>query len=122
MTRKPVTLANQHSQAAALGSYRHDVAYTAALKSVQALALGSYRNDVAYTAALKSVVVTHALGNYRHDVAYTAALKSAQALSHQGGKSFQGQPIEDSQFTGVEHDSAPVIFLADFFPERRGAA
>lgn len=109
MTRKPVTIAIQHSQATALGSYRHDLAYTAALKSVQVLALGSYRQDVAYTAALKSVE-THALGNYRQDVAYTAALKSAQALSHQGGKSPKGQPTEDTQFTGVEHGSAPVIF------------
>lgn len=111
MTQTPYNTARQASQARALGSYRHDVAYTAALKSVQTLALGSYRHDVAYTAALKSIQ-THALGNYRHDVAYTAALKSAQALSHQGGNSSKGQLTEDLNITGVEHCLIPVIFLA----------
>jgi hypothetical protein len=90
--------AQQELQALALGSYRHDVAYTAALKSCQIHALGSYRHDVAYTAALKSGQ-THALGSYRHDVAYTAALKSSAAL--------QIVP----KFTGVEHCLAPVFFL-----------
>lgn len=112
MSHQPYNFANREPQANALGSYRHDVAYTAALKSGQALALGSYRHDVAYTAALKSVQ-THALGNYRHDVAYTAALKSAQALSHQGGNSFKGQLTEDLSITGVEQCLAPVIFLAE---------
>lgn len=90
--------AKQKPQALALGSYRHDVAYTAALKSTQIHALGSYRHDVAYTAALKSGQ-TQALGSYRHDVAYTAALKSSSAL--------QICP----KFTGAEHCSAPVFFL-----------
>ena len=49
------------------------------LQEPQAHALGTYRHDVAYTAALKSCQ-THALGSYRHDVAYTAALKSSSAL------------------------------------------
>jgi|GEM_PF-4914307 hypothetical protein len=111
MSQQPFQFADRESQANALGTYRHDVAYTAALKSEQALALGSYRHDVAYTAALKSVQA-HALGNYRHDVAYTAALKSAQAMSHQGGTSFKGQLTEDSTITGVEQCLAPVIFLA----------
>jgi hypothetical protein len=85
-------------QAHALGSYRHDVAYAAALKSVQTLALGSYRHDVAYTAALKSTQA-HALGSYRQDVSYTAALKSAQGV----------QIIQ--KFTDVEHCLASVIFF-----------
>lgn len=86
------------TQALAKGSYRHDVAYTAALKSTQALALGSYRHDVAYTAALKSTQA-HALGSYRQDLSYTAALKSAQGA----------QIIE--KFTDVEHCLASVIFF-----------
>jgi len=83
-----------------MGSYRHDVAYAAALKSVQALALGSYRQDVAYTAALKSTQ-SHALGSYRQDLSYTAALKSAQGA----------QIIE--KFTDVEHCLASVIFFGE---------
>jgi hypothetical protein len=51
----------------------------ASLQEPQAHALGTYRHDVAYTAALKSCQ-THALGSYRHDVAYTAALKSSLAV------------------------------------------
>jgi hypothetical protein len=97
----PSQESNQAAQAHALGSYRHDVAYTAALKSAQTHALGSYRHDVAYTAALKSVQ-TSALGNYRHDVAYTAALKSSFAIH------------EELLFTGVEHCLAPVFFLGVF--------
>jgi hypothetical protein len=54
--------------------------YNAETLQPQALALGSYRHDVAYTAALKSCQ-SHALGSYRHDVAYTAALKSTPNLS-----------------------------------------
>lgn len=123
--------ANQEPQALALGNYRHDVAYTAALKSPQALPLGNYRNDVAYTAALKSEQALP-LGNYRHDVAYTAALKSGQALplgsyrhdvaytaalktsiasgvAPQGGISFGAFKI-DHWFTGVERCLAPVFF------------
>ena len=90
--------ANPEPQAHAMGTYRHDVAYTAALKSSQHLALGNYRHDVAYTAALKSSN-NHALGSYRHDVAYTAALKSASNV--------QDYP----KFTGVEQCLAPVIFF-----------
>ncbi|MEM0952430.1 MAG: hypothetical protein AAGI66_09870, partial [Cyanobacteria bacterium P01_H01_bin.74] len=93
-------------QVLALGSYRHDVAYTAALKSVSkkptALPMGTYRHDVAYTAALKSVSPQGlALGTYRHDVAYTAALKSIQTLFN---------PMIQ-KITGVDHaGSIPVIF------------
>jgi hypothetical protein len=99
------------TQALPLGSYRHDVAYTGALKSCQVLPLGSYRHDVAYTAALKSSQ-KHALGNYRHDVAYTAALKSGSfsgAISPQGGISFGASTI-DRLNTGAEHCLAPVVF------------
>lgn len=117
------TAALKSGQTLPLGSYRHDVAYTAALKSEQALPLGNYRHDVAYTAALKSGQALP-LGNYRHDVAYTAALKSGQVsgFAPQGGTSFGAMDIEFS-FTGVEHGSAPVIFWAEREPlgiERRG--
>ena len=95
----------QDTQALALGSYRHDLAYTAALKSLQALALGSYRNDVAYAAALKSIQ-TLALGNYRNDLSYTAALKSIPGNNHH------------KKFTDVEHGLASVIFFGAFFEER----
>jgi hypothetical protein len=64
----------------------------------QAHALGTYRHDVAYTAALKPSQI-HALGSYRHDVSYTAALKSGS------------NPQNWSNFTGVEHGLAPVIFF-----------
>ncbi len=95
------------TQALALGSYRQDVAYTAALKSVQVLALGNYRQDVAYTAALKSSQV-HALGSYRQDLSYTAALKSAQ-----------GTKIH-LKFTDVEQGLTSVIFFGA--QTERGAA
>ena len=101
--------ASSGSQAHALGSYRHDVAYTAALKSVQVLPLGSYRNDVAYTAALKSIQ-THALGSYRQDVSYTAALKSTQAI----------QPTE--KFTDVEPSLSSVIFFGEFLSQKGSVA
>jgi hypothetical protein len=104
------TAALKSSQALPLGNYRHDVAYTAALKSEQSLPLGNYRHDVAYTAALKSGQALP-LGNYRHDVAYTAALKTApvSGSTHQGGISFGALKIDHS-FTGVEHCLAPVFF------------
>ncbi len=101
----------QEPRALPLGTYRHDVAYTGALKSCQVLPLGSYRHDVAYTAALKSSQ-KHALGNYRHDVAYTAALKSGSvsgAISQQGGISFKIFTI-DQLNTGAERCLAPVVF------------
>ncbi len=101
----------QEPQALPLGTYRHDVAYTGALKSCQILPLGSYRHDVAYTAALKSSQ-KHALGNYRHDVAYTAALKSgsfSSVTTPQGGISFGASTI-DRLNTGAEHCLAPVVF------------
>lgn len=103
--------ASQHPQTQRLGSYRHDVAYTAALKSIQALPLGSYRHDVAYTAALKSAQ-THPLGSYRHDVAYTAALKSGSvaSLDSQGVLGILHSSYT-ALITGVAHGVAPVIFL-----------
>lgn len=110
MAHHPSSQPKQAPQAHALGNYRHDVAYTAALKSVQALALGSYRHDVAYAAALKSEQ-QHALGNYRNDVAYAAALKSGSVSSFatQGVIGF-GAEIQDFLSTGAEHGLAPVIF------------
>ncbi|WP_373533285.1 hypothetical protein [Vampirovibrio sp.] len=110
MSLKPSPQPKQEPQALALGSYRNDVAYTGALKSIQALPLGSYRQDVAYTAALKSSQ-QHALGNYRQDVAYAAALKSGQfsGATPQGGISFGVLTIEFS-ITGAKHDLAPVSF------------
>lgn len=86
--------------ALALGSYRHDIAYTGALKSSQVQALGSYRHDIAYTGALKSAQ-QHALGNYRHDVSYTAALKSVLAT------------VVDNRFqnTGVKHVVLTPVFF-----------
>jgi hypothetical protein len=118
------TAALKSTQALPLGNYRNDVAYTAALKSVQALPLGNYRNDVAYTAALKSGQALP-LGNYRHDVAYTAALKSGQfsGTAPQGVSSFELYDF-DSRQTDVEHGLASVIFWADSFgtsPEGLGA-
>jgi hypothetical protein len=77
----------RNSLALALGSYRHDIAYTGALKSLQVLALGSYRHDIAYTGALKSVQALPQ-GSYRQDIAYTGALKSSslnQILSMKTG-------------------------------------
>lgn len=74
------------TQAHALGSYRQDVAYTAALKS-QCLALGSYRYDIAYTGALKSVQ-------------HTACMVFATCM----------EVSTESQQTGVEVFSAPVLF------------
>lgn len=108
MTHEPHNPTHRDTQALALGSYRQDVAYTAALKSTQALALGSYRQDVAYAAALKSVQV-HALGNYRQDLSYTAALKSTQ-----GVKIYK-------KFTDVEPRSASVIFFGAFSKKGRVA-
>lgn len=112
------------AQALALGSYRHDVAYTGALKSGQALPLGSYRHDVAYTAALKSSQ-QHALGSYRHDVAYTAALKSdcfTGVTTQQGGISFQGFKTDFAN-TGAKRCLAPVVFESETFGHpHQGAA
>jgi hypothetical protein len=113
MSPKPSAQPKQEPQALALGSYRNDVAYTGALKSIQALPLGSYRQDVAYTAALKSSQ-QHALGNYRQDVAYAAALKSGQfsGSGPQGGIGFGVLTIQFS-LTGAKHDLAPVSFGTD---------
>lgn len=74
----------------------------------QAHALGSYRHDVAYTAALKSQV--RALGSYRYDIAYTGALKSVQQACQ---VSVTGMEIFWMNQTGVEMFSAPVIFCRD---------
>jgi hypothetical protein len=89
-------------QGLALGNYRHDIAYTAALKSTLAwapivLAQGNYRHDIAYTAALKSTQTTPlslAQGSYRYDIAYTAALKSIQTLA-------KGSYRQDIAYTGA---------------------
>jgi hypothetical protein len=110
MSPKPSAQPKQEPQALALGSYRNDVAYTGALKSIQVLPLGSYRQDVAYTAALKSSQ-QHALGNYRQDVAYAAALKSGQfsGFCPQGGTSF-GVFIIQFSLTGAKSNLAPVSF------------
>jgi len=87
----------------ALGNYRNDIAYTAALKSTLAwapivLAQGNYRHDIAYTAALKStqslIPVLLAQGSYRYDIAYTAALKSIQTLA-------KGSYRQDIAYTGA---------------------
>lgn len=90
------------SQALALGSYRHDIAYTGALKSYQALALGSYRHDIAYTGALKSSPCQAlALGSYRNDIAYTGALKSIFTSNNHQGTENQGQSAEWDQSEGT---------------------
>jgi hypothetical protein len=90
------------SQTLALGSYRHDIAYTGALKSCQALALGSYRHDIAYTGALKSCPCqVLALGSYRNDIAYTGALKSIFTGKANQGTGNQGQSTEWDQSEGT---------------------
>jgi hypothetical protein len=75
----------------------------------QAHALGSYRHDVAYTAALKSQ--TLALGSYRYDIAYTGALKSVQHVSGLAAACLESS-IE-CQRTGVDLTSAPVLFCSE---------
>lgn len=75
--------------------------------TTQAHALGTYRHDVAYTAALKSQI--HALGSYRHDIAYTGALKSAQHMLCQVVE-LAGVESQKGLKTGVDKMSAPVLF------------
>jgi hypothetical protein len=78
-------------------------------KDTQAHALGTYRHDVAYTAALKSQC--HALGSYRYDIAYTGALKSVQQAACM--VSTTGMSVSTESYrTGVELLSAPVLFCA----------
>lgn len=75
----------------------------------QALALGNYRQDLAYTAALKSTQAL-ALGNYRQDLSYTAALKSSSPATSIQGIIPVFEVSNPFQCTGVEHCLAPVIF------------
>jgi hypothetical protein len=105
VTIEPMAEPSRGTQALAMGSYRHDIAYTGALKSAQGHALGSYRHDIAYTGALKSAQ-KQALGSYRHDVSYTAALKSA---------SVSCMKKECFQFAGVKSLSLTPVFFERLF-------
>lgn len=89
--------------------------------ATQAHALGTYRHDVAYTAALKSG--TQALGSYRYDIPYTGALKSVQQIDHQGALVFCDSSI-DMQWTGVTAVLTPVLFygVKSVWLEGAGAA
>jgi len=120
----------------ALGNYRNDIAYTAALKSTLswapvALPQGNYRHDIAYTAALKSIQTTPvslAQGSYRYDIAYTAALKSIQTLAkgsyrqdiaYTGALKSTPHDLNSDQKTGATHSIVAPVFC---FKTQQGVA